>query len=85
MRPNAAGSDPWVQQACSVPIEDELARRGIHLRGKIERAGPCPVCGGLKNCDEMSVGNCDLFIAVATASMENVFILRMIKSDRVTE
>jgi hypothetical protein len=46
MRPNAAGSDPWVQQAHSVPIEDELARRGIHLRGKIERAGPCPVCGG---------------------------------------
>ena len=29
-----------------MPIEDELARRGIHLRGKIERAGPCPVCGG---------------------------------------
>lgn len=28
-------------------IEDEIARRGIHLRGRgRERYGPCPVCGG---------------------------------------
>jgi hypothetical protein len=38
--------DAWAQQARSIPIEDELARRGIHLRGKIERCGPCPKCGG---------------------------------------
>jgi hypothetical protein len=29
------------------PIEDEIARRGIRLRGRgPERYGPCPVCGG---------------------------------------
>jgi hypothetical protein len=33
--------------ARSVRIEDEIARRGIKLRGtKVERAGPCPRCGG---------------------------------------
>ena len=41
-----AASDAWIERAGAVPIEDELARRGFHLRGKIERAGPCPVCGG---------------------------------------
>ena len=29
--------DAAVEQARTVPIEDELARRGFHLRGKIER------------------------------------------------
>jgi RecA-family ATPase len=38
--------DAWVEQARAVHIEDELARRGIKLRGKIERDGPCPRCGG---------------------------------------
>jgi hypothetical protein len=38
--------DRWVEQARAVPIEDELARRGIKLNGKVERAGPCPNCGG---------------------------------------
>jgi putative DNA primase/helicase len=32
--------------AKSVRIEDEIARRGIRLRGKVEREGPCPACGG---------------------------------------
>jgi hypothetical protein len=35
-----------IDQARRVPIEDEIARRGIKLRGKIERDGPCPRCGG---------------------------------------
>jgi putative DNA primase/helicase len=31
----------------AVRIEDEIARRGIQLRGRgPERCGPCPVCGG---------------------------------------
>jgi hypothetical protein len=31
----------------SVRIEDELARRGVTLRGRgSERCGPCPQCGG---------------------------------------
>jgi Protein of unknown function (DUF3631)/CHC2 zinc finger len=34
----------WVAKARSVPIEDEVARRGIKLRGRIERCGPCPKC-----------------------------------------
>jgi phage/plasmid primase-like uncharacterized protein len=43
-----AASDAWVEQARSVPIEREVARRGglkLQLRGK-ELIGPCPVCGG---------------------------------------
>jgi len=36
----------WIDQARAVPIESELARRGIKLNGKVERAGPCPRCGG---------------------------------------
>ena len=36
----------WVGRARSVPIEREIDRRGIKLRGKIERVGPCPKCGG---------------------------------------
>jgi hypothetical protein len=35
-----------IARAHDVRIEDELARRGIHLRGKNERFGPCPKCGG---------------------------------------
>ena len=38
--------DRWVVKARSVPIEDEIARRGIKLRGRIERCGPCPKCAG---------------------------------------
>jgi phage/plasmid primase-like uncharacterized protein len=33
-------------EARNVPIEGELARRGIRLRGKTDRCGPCPKCGG---------------------------------------
>jgi Toprim domain len=36
----------WAEQARAVRIEDEIARRGIRLRGGIDRCGPCPVCGG---------------------------------------
>jgi Protein of unknown function (DUF3631)/CHC2 zinc finger len=36
----------WVVKARSVPIEDEIARRGIRLQGRIERCGPCPKCAG---------------------------------------
>jgi hypothetical protein len=32
--------------ARSIPIEDELAKRGIKLRGRVDRCGPCPRCGG---------------------------------------
>lgn len=35
-----------IDDARSIPIEDELARRGIILNGKVERYGPCPKCGG---------------------------------------
>jgi putative DNA primase/helicase len=37
----------WIATARAVPIDDELARRGIHLKrqGK-ELVGPCPRCGG---------------------------------------
>ena len=35
-----------IERARAVPIEEEIARRGIKLRGTVERAGPCPRCGG---------------------------------------
>ncbi|HZC56023.1 MAG TPA: AAA family ATPase [Xanthobacteraceae bacterium] len=40
-------SAEWVARARAVPIENEIARRGIKLRreGK-EMVGPCPRCGG---------------------------------------
>jgi RecA-family ATPase len=38
--------DAWVDVARNVPIESELARRGIKLNGRNEKAGPCPKCGG---------------------------------------
>jgi DNA primase len=37
----------WIDRARRVPIERELERRGIKLRGSgHERVGPCPKCGG---------------------------------------
>jgi putative DNA primase/helicase len=36
----------WIERARNVPIEHVIDARGIKLRGKIERVGPCPVCGG---------------------------------------
>jgi phage/plasmid primase-like uncharacterized protein len=42
------GHDRRVEDARAVRIEDELAaRRGIKLRGGINRCGPCPRCGGM--------------------------------------
>ena len=38
--------DNWVAKARAVPIENELARRGIKLHGNTDRCGPCPKCGG---------------------------------------
>jgi len=35
-----------IAAARAVHIDEEIARRGIRLRGTIERSGPCPVCGG---------------------------------------
>ena len=35
-----------IERARGVCIEDELDRRGIKVRGRVERVGPCPVCGG---------------------------------------
>jgi putative DNA primase/helicase len=35
-----------ITRARGVPLERELERRGIKLRGRIERCGPCPRCGG---------------------------------------
>ena len=43
---NSHSFDALATRARSVPIEDEIARRGIRLRGKNERCGPCPKCGG---------------------------------------
>ena len=38
--------DDWTAGARAVPIEREIERRGIELRGHIEQCGPCPRCGG---------------------------------------
>ena len=36
-----------VALAKSVPIERIIEQRQVRLRGRIERVGPCPVCGGV--------------------------------------
>jgi hypothetical protein len=43
-----AAWDTWIDTARSIPIEDEIARRGYKLKriAAHEYAGPCPVCGG---------------------------------------
>jgi hypothetical protein len=42
-----AAFDGWIAKARAVPIEREIKRRGIQLRGNgRDRAGPCPKCGG---------------------------------------
>ena len=62
-----AAFDNWIAKARAMKIEDEIARRGIKLRGKVERVGPCPKCGGddrfsintkkgLWNCRQCGVG-----------------------------
>jgi phage/plasmid primase-like uncharacterized protein len=40
------GADAWIDGARAVPIEQEIDRRGIRLKGRNERVGPYPVCGG---------------------------------------
>jgi hypothetical protein len=35
-----------IEAARRTRIEDILERYGVRLRGKIDRCGPCPVCGG---------------------------------------
>jgi phage/plasmid primase-like uncharacterized protein len=35
-----------LEHARAVPIEEEIARRSIKLRGRTELVGPCPICGG---------------------------------------
>jgi phage/plasmid primase-like uncharacterized protein len=35
-----------IERALSVRIENEVAERGIKLKGRIDRCGSCPVCGG---------------------------------------
>ena len=35
-----------IELAKSIRLEDELARRGVKLRGGVDRCGPCPRCGG---------------------------------------
>jgi phage/plasmid primase-like uncharacterized protein len=39
-------SDTWIDSARAVRLEDELTRRGIRLKGRVECDGPCPRCGG---------------------------------------
>ena len=38
-----------IERARAVRIEDEIERRGIKLVGRVDRCGPCPLCGG-KDC-----------------------------------
>jgi len=35
-----------IERASAVRIEDEIERRGIRLRGAVDRCGPCPQCDG---------------------------------------
>jgi hypothetical protein len=35
-----------IELARAIRIEDEIAKRDIRLKGRIDQSGPCPVCGG---------------------------------------
>jgi phage/plasmid primase-like uncharacterized protein len=39
-------ADARIERARAVPIEQEIDRRGVRLKGRNEKVGPCPVCGG---------------------------------------
>jgi hypothetical protein len=39
-------SGDLIERASAVRIEDETERRGIQLVGRVDRCGPCPLCGG---------------------------------------
>jgi hypothetical protein len=39
-------NEDHISAARNIPIEHVLDQRGIKLRGKVERVGPCPKCGG---------------------------------------
>jgi phage/plasmid primase-like uncharacterized protein len=39
-------ANAWIERARAAPIEQEIDRRGIRLKGRNEKIGPCPVCGG---------------------------------------
>jgi hypothetical protein len=41
-----------IDRARAIRLEDEIARRNIKLKGKVDRSGPCPVCGG---CDRFAI------------------------------
>jgi len=43
---NSRAFGEWVEEARKVSILDELSRRGIRMKGTVERSGPCPACGG---------------------------------------
>lgn len=43
---SAAAFKDLIARARAVTLEAEIERRGIALRGHIERCGPCPRCGG---------------------------------------
>ena len=40
-------SSPEIERARQARVEDVVENHGIRLRGKIDRCGPCPVCGGI--------------------------------------
>jgi hypothetical protein len=45
-RPRTLIDRARIDEARTVPIEGEIARRGIKLRGTVDQRGPCPRCGG---------------------------------------
>lgn len=55
--------EDWTDRARAVRIEDVLASRGCHLKGKIEREGPCPRCGndGKKDANRFSINTAEQF------------------------
>jgi hypothetical protein len=61
--------DDWVARARAVPIEREIERRRIKLRGKLKGCGPCPKCGGDDRFAINSKKASGIAAAVALAAM----------------
>ena len=61
-------SDTWIETARATPIERVIDERGIRLRGRIERIGRCPMCGGTDRFSINTKKQCFNAAAMAAAT-----------------
>ena len=62
-----------IERASAVRIEDEIERRRIKLVGRVDRCGPCPLCGG-KDCFSINTRK-QVFLCRGCVARGNVIAL----------